>query len=259
MLKRRTQKKMPLVFSLFMLGVLSAPLQSANAQSIRGSFVLADAGSERQRLLDGLVGKNFRSGSGPGLGRTRGIVLGAPTPDNSQQKQILKNILRKSQTRAPALPAPRQLDNKKGGAVANTPPVAPAMTNTDRQQLAKIVKDSQLPAVDLEIYFKYNSADLNPRSLPDLVRLGQVLIDPKLKGSTFLVAGHTDARGGDRYNLSLSERRARSVQDFLRRTFHIKADTLVPVGYGKEQLKNPGNPFAAENRRVQIVNLSVLK
>jgi flagellar motor protein MotB len=30
---------------------------------------------------------------------------------------------------------------------------------------------------------------------------------------------------------------------------------LLSVGYGKEDLKNPGDPEAAENRRVTIVNL----
>lgn len=36
--------------------------------------------------------------------------------------------------------------------------------------------------------------------------------------------------------------------------FRLPADTLVAVGYGKTQLKNTTNPFAAENRRVQIAN-----
>jgi flagellar motor protein MotB len=29
----------------------------------------------------------------------------------------------------------------------------------------------------------------------------------------------------------------------------------VAVGYGKTQLKNANNPFADENRRVQVVNM----
>jgi flagellar motor protein MotB len=31
---------------------------------------------------------------------------------------------------------------------------------------------------------------------------------------------------------------------------------LVTVGYGKAQLKNSSNPTAAENRRVQVVNVA---
>jgi len=34
----------------------------------------------------------------------------------------------------------------------------------------------------------------------------------------------------------------------------IEARDLLTVGYGQKQLKNSENPFAGENRRVQVVN-----
>ena len=37
--------------------------------------------------------------------------------------------------------------------------------------------------------------------------------------------------------------------------FAKAAENLVTAGYGKTQLKNSGNPFADENRRVQVVNM----
>lgn len=37
--------------------------------------------------------------------------------------------------------------------------------------------------------------------------------------------------------------------------FRMSGDSLVSAGYGKERLKNQANPFAPENRRVQITNL----
>jgi flagellar motor protein MotB len=36
--------------------------------------------------------------------------------------------------------------------------------------------------------------------------------------------------------------------------YHLAPDTLIAVGFGKEQLKNPANPLADENRRVEIAN-----
>lgn len=45
------------------------------------------------------------------------------------------------------------------------------------------------------------------------------------------------------------------MKDYLIRKFQIADDTLVTAGYGEEQLKNTSDPFAAENRRVQITNL----
>ncbi len=38
-------------------------------------------------------------------------------------------------------------------------------------------------------------------------------------------------------------------------SFHLDPDSLVTIGFGEEQLKNPQDPFADENRRVQIVNV----
>ena len=87
--------------------------------------------------------------------------------------------------------------------------------------------------------------------------LGRALTNPDLQGSVFLIGGHTDAKGDDDYNQRLSERRASAVKRFLKERFDIPDDTLVTAGYGEEQLKNESDPFAAENRRVQIVNLEL--
>jgi outer membrane protein OmpA-like peptidoglycan-associated protein len=84
--------------------------------------------------------------------------------------------------------------------------------------------------------------------------LGRALANPELKGSTFIVAGHTDAAGSDSYNQDLSERRADSIKRYLVEKSGIAAADLVTVGYGKTRLKDPANPLAEVNRRVQVVN-----
>ena len=86
--------------------------------------------------------------------------------------------------------------------------------------------------------------------------LGQALSSAELKGSTFVVAGYTDIKGGDTFNQTLSERRADAVKRYLAEKYNIDAANLVTVGYGKTKLKNPTNPVAAENRRVQVVNMA---
>ena len=81
-----------------------------------------------------------------------------------------------------------------------------SLSITEREEIATIAKDK--PNIDLEITFDYNSADISQKSLPAVQALGRALTNPDLKGSTFVVAGHTDAAGGDGYNQDLSERRA---------------------------------------------------
>ena len=84
--------------------------------------------------------------------------------------------------------------------------------------------------------------------------LARALTNPDLKGSTFIVAGHTDAAGGDAYNQELSERRADSIKRYLVEKPGISATDLVTIGYGKTQLKDPADPLADLDRRVQVAN-----
>jgi outer membrane protein OmpA-like peptidoglycan-associated protein len=128
-----------------------------------------------------------------------------------------------------------------------------SLSVTEREEIATIVKDK--PKIDLEINFDYNSADISAKSLPSVQALGRALSNPDLKGSTFVVAGHTDASGGEAYNQDLSERRADSIKRYLVDKFGIAGTDLVTVGYGKGKLKDATNPLADVNRRVQVVNM----
>jgi outer membrane protein OmpA-like peptidoglycan-associated protein len=124
----------------------------------------------------------------------------------------------------------------------------------EREEIATIAKDK--PNIDLEINFDYNSADISAKSMPSVQALGKALTNPDLKGSTFIVAGYTDAAGGEAYNQDLSERRADSIKHYLTDKFGIAGTDLVTVGYGKTKLKDPSNPMADVNRRVQVVNMA---
>jgi outer membrane protein OmpA-like peptidoglycan-associated protein len=130
------------------------------------------------------------------------------------------------------------------------------ITVEERKEVVEAIEDNNLPAIDLEVFFNFDSAEITPEALPILKKLGAALSDEKLKGSVFLVGGHTDAKGSDAYNLSLSDQRAKSVAGFLIENFHLDPKQLVAMGFGEEKLKNPENPLAAENRRVQVVNMA---
>jgi len=128
-----------------------------------------------------------------------------------------------------------------------------SLSNTEREEIATMVQDK--PNIDLTITFDYNSADISAKSLPEVQKLGRALTSADLEGSTFLLAGHTDAAGSDNYNQDLSERRADSIKRYLMDNFHIATTDLVTVGYGKSKLKDASQPLAEVNRRVQVVNM----
>ena len=111
------------------------------------------------------------------------------------------------------------------------------------------------PSIDLAVNFEYASAQLTADARIVLDNLGKALADPALSGSRFRIAGHTDARGGDAYNLQLSRQRARAVAAYLKREHRIDAQRLNVEGYGRSQLLDPDHPASAVNRRVQITNL----
>jgi len=127
-----------------------------------------------------------------------------------------------------------------------------SLSTAEREEIAAIAKNK--PNIDLEITFDYNSANISQKSLPSVQALGRALASPDLKGSTFIVAGHTDAAGGEAYNQDLSERRADSIKRYLVEKYSIAGPDLVTVGYGKSKLKDPSQPLAEVNRRVQVVN-----
>jgi outer membrane protein OmpA-like peptidoglycan-associated protein len=129
-----------------------------------------------------------------------------------------------------------------------------SLSVADREQVASLAKTR--PTVDLEINFDYNSAAVSPKAEPQLHSLGKALTSPDLAGSVFMLGGHTDAKGTDGYNQSLSERRAETVKKFLMENYKISIENLVSAGYGESDLKNKTDPSAAENRRVQIVNMA---
>jgi len=123
----------------------------------------------------------------------------------------------------------------------------------ERQEIAEIA--AAKPKIDLEIQFDYNSAEIARTSVPAVQELGKALSAQSLRGSTFMVAGHTDAIGSDAYNQDLSERRADTIKRYLVEKYGISGSDLVTVGYGKTRLKDTANPDDPINRRVEVVNL----
>jgi len=128
-----------------------------------------------------------------------------------------------------------------------------SLSSVEREEISEIA--SNKPNIDLEIQFDYNSAAISTTSMPSVQALGEALSNPDLKGSTFVVAGHTDAVGTETYNQDLSERRADTIKRYLTEKYGIAGSNLVTVGYGKGKPKDPSAPLDPINRRVQVVNM----
>jgi outer membrane protein OmpA-like peptidoglycan-associated protein len=113
---------------------------------------------------------------------------------------------------------------------------------------------SNRPFAEIIVYFDYDSASIRSESMPDLAALGNALLSQQLSDTTFVVEGHTDAKGSEEYNQDLSERRASAVKNYLVNNIRVPESRLTVIGRGEDELKLPGEPNAAQNRRVQVVN-----
>lgn len=106
--------------------------------------------------------------------------------------------------------------------------------------LASITK----PVVIDNIFYDFDKATLRPESKEALDEMAQVMRDnPNI---TIEMASHTDCRGTDEYNLDLSERRAKSVIDYLI-SVGISADRLQHMGYGESRPKTITKKLAREH------------
>ena len=90
---------------------------------------------------------------------------------------------------------------------------------------------------------------LEPEAKSNLDEFAKALKDPQLAASSFLVEGHTDARGSADYNLNLSERRAKAVVSYLSER-GVDTAKLLPRGFGQTK-PIVADPYSGDNRRVE--------
>jgi OOP family OmpA-OmpF porin len=105
-----------------------------------------------------------------------------------------------------------------------------------------------------DVLFDFNRAELRSGAQQNLYRLVTFLLENPDR--EVLIEGHTDSIGSEAYNLSLSERRAQSVQLFLTGN-GINPGRTASMGFGKSLpvATNATEAGRQRNRRVEIVIL----
>ncbi len=103
-----------------------------------------------------------------------------------------------------------------------------------------------------KVFFDYNKATIRKESFELLNEVAQVL--KSRPTMTIRIEGHTDDRGGARYNMQLSRERARSVRNFLIKA-GIDPSRMTAEGFGLTQplVPNTSNANRDQNRRVEFV------
>lgn len=105
--------------------------------------------------------------------------------------------------------------------------------------------------VSMSIQFDLNSDRIHRASADSLANLAAALTSTTLRDRRFEVVGHTDVTGSPAYNLKLSERRARSVAEFLSMV-GVDLQRARASGRGPAELLADVAPDSALQRRVEI-------
>lgn len=104
--------------------------------------------------------------------------------------------------------------------------------------------------------FEFDSYTLTPEAKAIIDRVANVLKHDLMGGKVIEIEGHADARGEDFYNMSLSEKRAHAVTQYLVIEHQIDPSRLKFTGKGEAEPYDPSNPTAGINRRVEFKNIT---
>lgn len=128
-----------------------------------------------------------------------------------------------------------------------------AMASLNEMASLKQEQDSMVITLNGSVLFKTGSADLMSIAEERLKEVANV-ISQYDDDHTIVVEGHTDSRGSDEFNRTLSQNRAQSVMQYLMQN-GVDSKALRAEGRGEaEPIATNDNPEGrANNRRVEIV------
>jgi outer membrane protein OmpA-like peptidoglycan-associated protein len=110
-----------------------------------------------------------------------------------------------------------------------------------------------------DVLFDFDKADILPKAEETLTKAAGI-VKERAKG-TVRIEGHTDSKGGDAYNMRLSDRRASSVRDWFRTKGGLAGMNFETKGFGATKPVAPNQKADGsddpegrqKNRRVEIV------
>jgi len=124
---------------------------------------------------------------------------------------------------------------------------------------AKVTSSDITIDLSADVLFDFDKAEIKKDAEGQLAKVATVIT--ATPGAKISIEGHTDAKGADGYNQSLSERRAASVKDWLAANGQVSAASMTTRGWGRTKPVAPNTkPDGSDdpdgrkaNRRVQIV------
>lgn len=201
-----------------------------------GVFVLCSAMLVMQ-LLGGCKASNTTKGGaiGAGVGGAIGGVIG-----HNSDNTVVGAIIGAAVGGAAGALIGRQMDKQ-----------AEELRKDLKGASVERVGEGILITFDSGLLFELNSFALQPVTKGNLTELAKTL--NKYDETNILIEGHTDSSGEDVYNQTLSEKRAKEVEDFLA-SESVKNSRISTKAYGEKQplATNDTDAGKQANRRVEV-------
>ncbi|GGP06375.1 membrane protein [Cloacibacterium rupense] len=201
---------------------LSSALVLTSCEAIQNSNNTqrgAAAGTAAGAVIGGILGNNVGKGKNGALGAVLGGVIGGVAGG------VIGNKM-----------------DKQAKAIKEALPGA---------QVERVNEGIKITLSENTVNFDFNSASLTDVSKANLDKLSEVMT--QYPDTNINVYGHTDSKGADAYNLTLSEKRANSVIDYMV-SKGVARTRLNAMGMGESDpiASNDTDEGRAKNRRVEF-------
>ena len=209
-----------LTFFLFAVALVATGCNAS--KTAKGGVIGGAAGG----VIGGAIGKNNGSGTkGAVIGSVVGGAVGAVVGDYMDRQA-------------------EEIEREIPGATVDK-------VATVDSETGETVTESITVTFDSGVLFEFGSYNLTTASRLELDRMAQIF--NRYPDTDINIAGHTDSKGTDSFNQTLSEQRAASVADYLA-SDGIARSRMRTIGYGESRpvASNDTEEGRAANRRVEV-------
>lgn len=190
--------------------------------------------------------------------RARGFECAAQCADALGEPSRVIQFLRLAQKTYPLPGAEAELRARMSQTFRDAAAIAKDLAPTANDALPGRGAGLEYLATDLYINFEYDAAVITADGRRQVAALAEAIgLASAGAAGRFRIAGHTDVRGTDEYNLALSLRRATAVRDYLVTNFGVSRSALEVEGRGKREPLFSGTTEDdhARNRRVEVTRI----
>jgi outer membrane protein OmpA-like peptidoglycan-associated protein len=133
--------------------------------------------------------------------------------------------------------------------VVGDPPPPPPKPKVVQEKPKRVVVEENRIAINEKIEFDFNKATIRPESdglMADLIAV--IKENPHIK--KIAIEGHTSSEGSDKYNLKLSDQRAKAVMNYLVTKGSLPKEMFTAKGFGeKKPISDESTEDGKENNR----------